>query len=216
MCIVCGLATATAQSKKLLDRPNVILVMTDDQGWGDVRSHGNRLIDTPNLDQFAQDGARFKNFYVSPLCAPTRASLLTGRYHIRTGTVNVSNNLEIMRSEETTLAELFESNGYKTALFGKWHNGEHYPYNPNGQGFDEFVGFCAGHIGNYFDPVLEHNAGTIKTKGFITDVLTDKAIEWIESKRDENFFCYIPYNAPHTPYQVQDAYLKNTRHAVWM
>ena len=201
-----GLACATVQSAEPGDRPNVILVMTDDQGYGDVRSHDNPLIDTPNLDQLAQDGARFKNFFVSPLCAPTRASLLTGRYHIRTGTVNVSNNLEIMRSEETTIAELFKVNGYNTALFGKWHNGEHYPHNPNGQGFDEFVGFCAGHTGNYFDPILEHNGGTIETRGFITDVLTDKAMEWIEAKRNEKFFCYIPYNAPHTPYQVPDAY----------
>ena len=108
--------------------------MTDDQGYGDVRSHDNPLIDTPNLDQLAKDGARFKNFFVSPLCAPTRASLLTGRYHIRTGTVNVSNNLEIMRSEETTIAELFQSNGYSTALFGKWHNGEHYPNQPEWTG----------------------------------------------------------------------------------
>lgn len=204
--LACGLISAAAQSAELGERPNVILVMTDDQGYGDVRSHDNPLIDTPNLDQLAKDGARFKNFFVSPLCAPTRASLLTGRYHIRTGTVNVSNNLEIMRSEETTIAELFKANGYSTALFGKWHNGEHYPHNPNGQGFDEFVGFCAGHTGNYFDPLLEHNAGTIETKGFITDVLTDKAMEWIEANRNEKFFCYIPYNAPHTPYQVPDAY----------
>lgn len=205
-CILCGLDCDLAQSAERDNRPNVILVMTDDQGYGDVRSHDNPLIDTPHLDELAKDGARFKNFFVSPLCAPTRASLLTGRYHIRTGTVNVSNNLEIMRSEETTIAELFQANGYRTALFGKWHNGEHYPNNPNGQGFDEFVGFCAGHIGNYFDPVLEHNADTIETNGFITDVLTDKAMEWIEANRNENFFCYIPYNAPHTPYQVPDAY----------
>ena len=212
-CMMCGLACATALSATPDDRPNVILVMTDDQGYGDVRSHDNPLIDTPNLDQLAKDGARFKNFFVSPLCAPTRASLLTGRYHIRTGTVNVSNNLEIMRAEETTIAELFKANGYSTALFGKWHNGEHYPHNPNGQGFDEFVGFCAGHTGNYFDPILEHNGGTIETKGFITDVLTDKAMQWIEANRDEKFFCYIPYNAPHTPYQVPDTYYEkyNTR-----
>ena len=206
VCLTCALTSITAQSAEADDRPNIILVMTDDQGYGDVHSHNNPLIDTPNLDQLAKDGARFDNFFVSPLCAPTRASLLTGRYHIRTGTVNVSNNLEIMRSEETTVAELFKANGYSTALFGKWHNGEHFPYNPNGQGFDEFVGFCAGHTGNYFDPDLERNAGTIETKGFITDVLTDKAMEWIEANRNEKFFCYIPYNAPHTPFQVPDAY----------
>ncbi|MEM9157417.1 MAG: arylsulfatase [Verrucomicrobiota bacterium] len=186
--------------------PNVILILTDDQGYGDIRSHGNDKIDTPHLDRLADDGARFENFFVSPVCAPTRASVLTGREHIRTGTVNVSNNYEIMRSEEVTVAELFKANGYATSLFGKWHNGEHYPYNPNGQGFDEFIGFCAGHVGNYFDAVLEHNAGTIQTEGFITDALTDKALDWIEDKKDEPFFCYIPYNAPHTPYQVPDSY----------
>ncbi|MEL6106831.1 MAG: sulfatase-like hydrolase/transferase [Planctomycetota bacterium] len=205
-CMISGLAGVLAEAAESRNQPNVVLVMTDDQGYGDVRSHGNPLIDTPNLDRLAADGARFENFFVSPLCAPTRASLLTGRYHIRTGTVNVSNNLEIMRSEETTIAELFRASGYTTALFGKWHNGEHYPYNPNGQGFDEFLGFCAGHIGNYFDPVLEHNAGTIETRGFITDVLTNKAMEWIETHRGERFFCYIPYNAPHTPYQVPEDY----------
>ena len=206
VCVMWGLACATTQAAEQDDRPNVIVVMTDDQGYGDVRSHDNPLIDTPNLDRLAQDGARFKNFFVSPLCAPTRASLLTGRYHIRTGTVNVSNKLEIMRHEETTIAELFKANGYNTALFGKWHNGEHFPNNPNGQGFNEFVGFCAGHFGDYFDPVLEHNGGTVETKGFITDVLTDKAMEWIETNHEERFFCYIPYNAPHTPYQAPDAY----------
>ncbi|MEM6471058.1 MAG: sulfatase-like hydrolase/transferase [Planctomycetota bacterium] len=204
--VICVFVCHNAQCAEPAGQPNVILVMTDDQGYGDVRSHDNPLIDTPNLDQLAKDGVRFKNFFVSPLCAPTRASLLTGRYHIRTGTVNVSNRLEIMRHEETTIAELFKANGYNTALFGKWHNGEHFPHNPNGQGFDEFVGFCAGHFGNYFDPVLEHNAGTIETDGFITDVLTDKAMEWIEANRNEKFFCYIPYNAPHTPYQVPDAH----------
>lgn len=189
-------------------RPNVIQIMTDDQGYGDIGSHENEIIDTPNLDQLAEDGARFENFFVSPLCAPTRASLLTGRYHIRTGTVNVSNNLEIMRSEETTVAELFKANGYETALFGKWHNGEHYPHNPNGQGFDEFIGFCAGHFGNYFDPVLEHNDGSIETEGFITDLLTDKAMEWIEANQEKPFFCYIPYNALHMPFQVPDSYFE--------
>ncbi|MFL3658487.1 MAG: arylsulfatase [Opitutales bacterium] len=207
--LVGGIFASAADRPPVVNKasnPNVILILTDDQGYGDIHSHGNELIDTPHLDRLAASGARFENFFVAPVCAPTRASVLTGREHIRTGTVNVSNNYEIMRSEETTVAELFKENGYATALFGKWHNGEHFPNNPNGQGFDEFIGFCAGHIGNYFDPLLEHNAGTIQTEGFITDALTDKALEWIEAKRDEPFFCYIPYNAPHTPFQVPDSY----------
>ncbi len=186
--------------------PNVILIMTDDQGYGDITSHGNLKINTPNMDKIASSGARLDNFYVSSVCAPTRASLLTGRYHIRTGVTSVTNNLEVMRSNEVTIAEVFKKNGYTTGLFGKWHNGTHYPNHPNGQGFDEFLGFCGGHFSNYFDPVLEHNGNAIKTEGFITDVLTDKAIDWITEKKDKPFFCYIPYNAPHTPYQVPDNY----------
>lgn len=180
--------------------------MTDDQGFGDITSHGNLKIKTPNIDKIADEGARLDNFFVSSVCAPTRASLLTGRYHIRTGTVSVSKNLDVMRSEEVTIAEIFKQNGYKTALFGKWHNGYHYPNTPNGQGFDEFFGFCGGHFPNYFNPTLEHNGADIETNGFITDVLTDKALDWITENKDDPFFCYIPYNAPHTPYQVPDRY----------
>ncbi len=188
------------------DSPNVILILTDDQGYGDITSHGNLKIKTSNMDRIANEGARLNNFYVSSVCAPTRASLLTGKYHIRTGVVNVSNNLDLMRAEELTIAEVFKQNGYKTACFGKWHNGKHYPNVPNGQGFDEFLGFCGGHFPNYFDATLQHNGKDVETDGFITDVLTDKALEWITENKDSPFFCYIPYNAPHTPYQVPDAY----------
>ena len=187
-------------------KPNVLLILTDDQGWGDMRSHGNEQIDTPVLDQLAADGAEFEHFYVSPLCAPTRASLLTGRYHLKTGTTSVSNGLEIMDTEETTLAELFKANGYETGIFGKWHNGSHFPNRPTDQGFDEFIGFCAGHWSNYFDTKLDSGITEIQTKGFITDVLTDKAIDFIDRKKDDPFFCYVPYNAPHSPFQVPDAY----------
>jgi arylsulfatase A-like enzyme len=188
------------------DTPNVILIMADDQGYGDITSHGNLKINTPNLDGIAARGARLDNFYVSSVCAPTRASLLTGKYHIRTGVVSVSKNLDVMHAGETTIAEVFGQNGYKTALFGKWHNGYHYPNHPNGQGFDEFLGFCGGHFPNYFDPLLEHNGEDLETKGFITDVLTDYALEWIRKNKDAPFFCYIPYNAPHTPFQVPESY----------
>jgi len=186
--------------------PNVILIMTDDQGYGDITSHGNLKIKTPNMDRIAMEGARLDNFYVSSVCAPTRASLLTGKYHIRTGTVHVSRGLDVMRSEELSIAEVFKQNGYITACFGKWHNGYHYPNHPNGQGFDEFFGFCGGHFPNYFDPLLQHNGRDVETRGFITDVLTDKALDWIQENKGDPFFCYIPYNAPHTPYQVPDPY----------
>jgi arylsulfatase A len=187
-------------------RPNILLIVTDDQGWGDIYSHGNDRIDTPALDKLASEGARFDRFFVSPVCAPTRAGLLTGRYHLRTGTHGVTRTYETMREEEVTLAEAMKQAGYITGCFGKWHNGAHYPHNPNGQGFDEFLGFCAGHWNNYFDTTLEHNGKPVKTRGYITDVLTDAAIEFIEKNRARPFFCYVPYNAPHGPFQVPDKY----------
>ncbi|GAB3279666.1 sulfatase-like hydrolase/transferase [Larkinella harenae] len=186
--------------------PNVVLILTDDQGWGDLSLHGNRFLETPYLDRLALSGAQFERFFVSPLCAPTRASLLTGRYHLRTGTVSVTQGWERMRSEELTLAEVFGQNGYATGCFGKWHNGEHAPEDPNGQGFDEFLGFCAGHWNNYFNTDLQHNDRMVPTKGFITDVLTDAALKFIEHHRSRPFFCYVPFNAPHSPHQVPDRY----------
>lgn len=186
--------------------PHVLLILTDDQGYGDVGLHGNALIETPAIDQLAKESAQFERFFVSPLCAPTRASLLTGRYHLRTGTVSVSKGMEVMKSEETTLAELFKANGYQTGIFGKWHNGAHGTNHPNEQGFDEFFGFCGGHWSNYFDTHLEHNGKSVATKGFITDVLTDQALRFMERHRAASFFCYVPLNAPHSPHQVPDRY----------
>ena len=118
----------------------------------------------------------------------------------------VTRTYETMREEEVTLAEAMKKAGYVTGCFGKWHNGAHYPHNPNGQGFDEFLGFCAGHWNNYFDTTLEHNGKPVKTSGYITDVLTDAAIEFIEKNRARPFFCYVAYNAPHAPFQVPDKY----------
>lgn len=186
--------------------PNVLLIMTDDQGWGDITSHGNASLNTPHLDALAASGARLQRFYVSPVCAPTRAGLLTGRYHLRTGTHGVTRGRENMRETETTIAELFHAAGYRTGCFGKWHNGAHWPYHPNSQGFDEFVGFCAGHWNNYFSTGLEHNGRPIQTPGYIADVLTDRAIDFMTSSNDTPFFCYVPFNTPHSPWQVPDAY----------
>jgi len=187
-------------------KPNVIFILSDDQGWGDMAAHGNPYIRTPNLDRIIAGGLEFDRFFVSPLCAPTRASLLTGRYHLRTGVTSVSNGLEWMDTEETTLAELFKANRYRTACFGKWHNGSHFPNRPTDQGFDEFVGFCGGHLTNYFDTGLDSNTTPIKSKGYITDVLTDRALEFIGRNKNQPFFCYLPYNAPHSPFQVPDQY----------
>lgn len=190
------------------EKPNVLFILTDDQGWGDLSLHGNPHLKTPNLDRLATQGAQFERFYVSPLCAPTRASLLTGRYHLRTGTVSVSRTLEVMNAEEVTLAEIFKENGYATGCFGKWHNGEHFPNTPNGQGFDEFLGFCAGHLTNYFDSELLHNETSFKSRGYITDILADAAMEFMTKNKSEPFFCYVPFNAPHTPHQVPEYYFQ--------
>jgi arylsulfatase A len=179
---------------------NVILILTDDQGYGDVNLHGNGSIQTPFQNKLATEGIRLDNFYVSPVCAPTRASLLTGRYHYRTGTSFVTRNLEAMRSEEVTLAEVFKANNYATGCFGKWHNGAHYPENPNGQGFDTFTGFCGGHWNRYINPELEVNGKMIQTEGYISDILTDSAMAFIEKNKDQPFFTYLPYNTPHTPF----------------
>ena len=160
----------------------------------------------PVLDQLATEGIQFERFFVSPLCAPTRASLLTGRYHLRTGTSWVTHRKEVMRSEEETIAEALKKAHYQTGMFGKWHNGEQYPNHPNGQGFDEFLGFCAGHWNNYFNPHLEHNSSTVQREGYINDIFTNAAIDWIKTQEDQPFFCYLAYNTPHSPFQVPDAY----------
>ena len=187
-------------------RPNIVMIMTDDQGWGDVTAHGNDQLKTPNMDLLARQGAWFDRFYVSPVCAPTRASLMTGRYHPRTGVHGVTRGQENMRLEEVTVADVFKTAGYATGCFGKWHNGRHYPYHPNGRGFDEFYGFCAGHWNNYFNTGLDHNGKDVKSSGFIIDDLTDKAIAFITANRAKPFLCYVPYNTPHTPWQVPDKY----------
>ena len=180
--------------------------MTDDQGWGDVQYNGNNLIATPALNSLQKEAAVFECFYATPLSATTRASLLTGRYHLRTGSVFVQSGLENMQPNETTIAELFKKAGYATGCFGKWHNGAHFPFSPNGQGFDEFLGFTSGHWANYFDPELQHNEKQTQRKGYITDIFTDAALQFIESNKNRPFFCYVPYNAPHSPLQLPDQY----------
>ncbi|MFN8179226.1 MAG: arylsulfatase [bacterium] len=185
-------------------RPNIVLILTDDQGWGDLHANGNPVLETPVMDRLVAEGVSFDRFYVDPVCAPTRASLLTGRYALRAGVTGVTRGRETMRSDEVTLAEILRQAGYATGCFGKWHNGAHYPNTPNGQGFDEFLGFCGGHINDYFDPHLVHNGEPVKTKGYVTDVITDAAMAFIRKHRGGPFLVYLPYNAPHKPLQVPD------------
>jgi arylsulfatase A len=188
-----------------------LLVITDDQGYGDFGLHGNTVVETPVFDRFASEGQRFERFYVSPVCAPTRASLLTGRWWLRTGCWGVTHSKENMRPEEVTVAEALRAGGYATGCFGKWHNGEQFPYTPPGQGFDEFLGFNNGHWNNYFDARLIRGSQFVQTEGYIVDVLTDAAIEFIEQNRRKPFFCYVSYNTPHSPFQLPDRYFDKYR-----
>ena len=188
------------------ERPNIVVILSDDQGWGDLRLHGNTNIETPNIDSLARDGAVFDRFYVCAVCAPTRAEFLTGRYHPRGGVRGVTTGAERLNLDEKTIGDTFKAAGYATGAFGKWHNGTQYPYHPNGRGFDEYYGFCSGHWGNYFDPILEHNGKIVRGKGFIIDDLTNHALKFIEHNRSRPFFCYLPCNTPHSPMQVPDRF----------
>jgi len=208
---VCAGALAAAvplrgQAAQKRDLPNIVVILSDDQGWGDLSIHGNVNLETPNIDSLARDGALFERFYVCPVCAPTRAEFLTGRYHPRGGVHGVTTGAERLNVDEKTIGDAFKAAGYATAAYGKWHNGTQYPYHPNARGFDEFYGFCSGHWGQYFDPILEHNGQIVRGKGFITDDLTEHALTFIEQNKDRPFFCYLPFNTPHSPFQVPDRF----------
>jgi len=194
------------QEKDEINKPNVILILTDDQGFGDLSIIGNTNLSTPNIDAIAQNGAMFDRFYVSPVCSPTRAEILTGRYHVRGGVYSTSAGGERLDLDEITVAQLFQLAGYKTAAYGKWHNGMQYPYHPNARGFDEYYGFCSGHWGNYFSPPLELNGKIVKGNGFVIDDFTEHAMQFIEKNQNKPFFVYLPYNTPHSPMQVPDRF----------
>jgi len=185
-------------------KPNVIIILTDDQGWGDLSINGNTNIATPNIDSLARSGAMLTHFYVSPVCSPTRAEMLTGRYHVRGGVYATSAGGERLDLDEMTIAEVFKDAGYATAAYGKWHNGMQAPYHPNTRGFDDFYGFCSGHWGNYFSPMLEHNGEIVQGEGYIIDDLANRGIRFIEANKDKPFLLYLPFNTPHSPMQVPD------------
>jgi arylsulfatase A-like enzyme len=187
-------------------RPNVVVILADDQGWGDLSIHGNTNLATPEIDSLARDGALFDRFFVCAVCAPTRAEFLTGRYHARGGVRGVSTGAERLNLDETTIAQTFQAGGYRTAAFGKWHNGTQHPYHPNSRGFEEYYGFTSGHWGEYFDAELDHNGKLVRGKGYISDDLTTHALEFIQQNRTRSFFCYLPFNTPHSPMQVPDRF----------
>ncbi len=190
--------------------PNILIVLTDDQGWGDLSIRGNTNLKTPNIDNIGYNGASFERFYVSPVCAPTRAELLSGKYFVKSGVNGVTRGYERMSNDVQLVSEYFKEKNYITGLFGKWHNGSQPPYHPNYRGFDEFFGFTSGHWGNYFNPILEKNGKIIKTNGYINDVITNEAISFIKNSK-QPFLSFISYNTPHSPMQVPDKYYLNKK-----
>jgi arylsulfatase A-like enzyme len=204
---------STGCSRKIDERPNVILIVTDDQGYGDMGYHDNEIIKTPHLDKLASESIEFTQFYAAPVCAPTRASLMTGRYNYRTGVIHTSRGGAKMHAEEQTIAEVLADAGYRTGIFGKWHLGDNYPMRAMDQGFQESLVHKSGGLcqtpdlpNDYFDPKLWHNGKPVQSEGYCTDIFTNAAIRFIESNRDKPFFVYLPTNAPHTPLIVGDEY----------
>ncbi|HUV62879.1 MAG TPA: arylsulfatase [Sedimentisphaerales bacterium] len=194
--------------------PNVILILTDDQGYGDLGCHGNELIKTPNLDRLYAESIRLTDFHVSPCCTPTRASLMTGLDALRTGAWGTTWGRSLPRKDAVTMAEVFAANGYRTGHFGKWHLGDNYPYRPEDRGFQEVLRHGGGGVGqtpdywgnDYFDDTYFHNGKPEKFTGYCTDVWFDHALKFVEQNKDRPFFCYLPTNAPHSPYYVADEY----------
>jgi arylsulfatase A-like enzyme len=204
-------------------RPNIILVMTDDQGYGEMACHGNPIIKTPNLDRIHRESLRFTDFHVSPTCSPTRSSLMTGRHEFRSGVTHTILERERMSLKSVTIAQVLQSAGYATGIFGKWHLGDEAAYQPGRRGFDEvfihgcggigqsYAGSCGDAPGNtYFDPAILHNGSFEKTQGFCTDVFFSQALKWIDSRRsaDKPFFAYITPNAQQAPYVCPEKYAR--------
>lgn len=195
-------------------KPNVIMVITDDQGFNDLGSMGNPYIKTPNIDKFYKESVRFTNYHVSTTCAPSRASLMSGRHSNRVNAYHTIMGRSLLFEDETILPQVFAQNGYTNGMFGKWHLGDNYPFRPEDRGFHEVVRHGGGGItqgpdywGNdYFDDTYWHNGKTEKYKGYCTDVFFSEALNFIEENKENPFFCYISTNAPHAPYNVPKEY----------
>ncbi|PXX21487.1 arylsulfatase [Arenibacter sp. ARW7G5Y1] len=220
-CLVLGLVLtvlllSSSKEPSVPLKPNVILIMTDDQGYGDLSSHGNPIIKTPEMDKLREESVRFTDFHVAPMCTPTRGQLMTGLDAMRNGATFVCRGRSMIRTDIKLMPEYFSKAGYATGMFGKWHLGDSYPHRPRFRGFQEVLSFRAWGItsladtwGNsYFDPVLMHNGVDKKYEGYCTDIYFDEAMNWIKNRKSENkpFFVYIPTNTPHTPEWVADAY----------
>ena len=209
MAASCSVAPKAGEDR---GRPNVVLIMSDDQGYGDLGVTGNPIIETPNIDAMASRSGSMDNFYVHPVCAPTRACLMTGRYNYRTRVVDTWLGRAMMEPQETTIAEILRQAGYATGIFGKWHLGDNYPMRPMDQGFDESLVHRGGGIGQppdppggegkYTDPILLDNGKLKKFEGYCTDVYFERAAEWMSkcAAQNRSFFAYIPTNAPHGPF----------------
>jgi len=200
-------------------RPNIILVMTDDQGYGDLACHGHPFLKTPNIDKLYAQSTRFIDFHVSPTCAPTRSALMSGRAPFKNGITHTILERDRMALSSTTIAQVLKTAGYTTAIFGKWHLGDEDAYQPHNRGFDEAFIHGAGGIGQnfpgtqgdapgtgYFNPVIKHNNKFVQTKGYCTDVFFRQAMGWIREQGDKPFFAYLATNAPHGPYHVDKKY----------
>jgi arylsulfatase A-like enzyme len=220
LAVLCA-AAAQASGAAAAVRPNVILIVTDDQGYGDIGAHGNRVIRTPSLDRLAAESVRFTDFHVDPTCSPTRAALLTGRYSTRSGVWHTIMGRSLMAPRERTAAELFSERGYRTGMFGKWHLGDNYPLRPHDQGFAEALyhgGGVVGQVGDtlgndLYDDTYFRNGVLEVTKGYATDVWFDEALKFVERHRGRPFFLYLAPNAAHWPYYVDDAYVRPYREA---
>lgn len=188
--------------------------MTDDQGYGDLGCHGNPVIKTPNLDRLYTQSVRLTDFHVSPTCSPTRAALMTGHYCNRTGVWHTIMGRSLLRKDEVTMADVFSASGYRAGIFGKWHLGDNYPFRPQDRGFDEVLIHGGGGVGqgpdywgnDYFDDTYIHNGKLEKFTGYCTDIWFDAAMDFIEANKDRPFFCYLPTNAPHGPYNIAEKY----------
>jgi len=194
--------------------PNVIIILTDDQGIGDLGCHGNPWIKTPNIDAFYEEAVRMTDFHVSPLCTPTRGAIMTGRYPVNNGAWATYKGRDALTGGTPTMADIFRKNGYNTGMFGKWHLGDNYPVRPTDCGFDVAVRHMAGGVGElsdywgntYFNDVYYVNNEPKQFEGYCTDVWFREAMKFIENTKDEPFFVYLPTNAPHSPLYVADKY----------